>query len=331
MDYLLMTQELRSFTWEKIVEMDENMGMAYISKGAVSGTVYLYGKPVKEALVWLVNIEGQAFETKTDEQGKFQAYSDGTTILDVILIRAQTPGGNDQVKIVHESFAERVNNLFTLSAEQKVQNALKLDRYKYSEDWTDPETVDEAILIDKYFSNVADAAFKSERIPLWKTQILTIGIMEAIRMVQPYRLNGNRILFQGPSHLNFITGALIVVDDVKLGHDYQLLEGIDPFDVEDIQVHLSNAEIQKFDSFALDGVIEITTKMGPASDAVSVTERRQRTMENPFWVPIIQMDETGALNFNYSNPDAELSLMGIIEGISADGELGRSEFKYIIH
>jgi hypothetical protein len=331
LDYLLMTQELRSFTWEKIVEMDENMGMAYISKGAVSGTVYLDGKPVKEALVWLVNIEGQAFETKTDEQGKFQAYSDGTTILDVILIRAQTPGGNDQVKIVHESFAERVNNLFTLSAAQKVQNALKLDRYKYSEDWTDPETVAEAILIDKHFSKVAEAAFKDEKIPPWKSQILTSGIMEAIRMVKIYRISGNRIFFQGSSSLSLTTGALIVVDGVKMGHDYQLLEGIDPFDVEDIQVHLSNTEIQKFDSFAVDGVIEITTKMGPASDAVGATERRQRTMENPFWVPIIQMDETGALNFNYSNPDAELSLMGIIEGIGADGELGRIKFEYIIH
>ncbi len=331
LDYLLMTQELQSFTWEKIVEMDENMRMATISKGAVSGTVYHDGKPVKEARVWLVNIEGQAFETKTDELGKFQAFSDGTTILDVILIRAQTPDGNDQVRIVHESFAERVNNLFTLNAEQKLQNDIKLDRYKYSEDWADPVTVDEAIMIDKHFSNVADAAFKSERIPPWKNQISTIGVMEAIRMVKIYRISGNRIFFQGSSSISLTTGALIVVDGVKMGHDYQLLESIDPNDVEDIQVHLSTTGVQEFDSFAVDGVIEITTKMGTESEAISAAERRQPTLENPFWIPIIQADETGVLNFNYSNPDAELTLMGIIEGISTDGELGRTEFKYIIH
>lgn len=332
LDYLLMTQELRRFEWKKIIEMEKNKGMTYISKGAISGTVYDDGKPVKKARVWLINTEEQMFETETNEQGKFQAFSDGTTILDIRSIRVKTPSGSDKVRIVQdESFAERVNSLFTLSVEQKLLNAVKLDRYKYSKDWADPGTVAKAVMIDEHFSSTGDAALRDERIPYWKEQISTIGILEAIRMVKPYTIMGSRIVFRGSSSLDNILGALIVVDGVKMGHDYQILENINPYDVEDIKVYLSISDIQMFGSFAADGVIEITTKQGKESEAISEAEIKRRTREHPFWVPIIRVDETGEFNFNYSNPDTKLPIMGIIEGISDDGKLGRSEFRYIIH
>jgi len=332
LDYLLMMQKLRRFKWEKIIEMDKNKGMAYVSKGAVSGTVYDDGKPVKKARVWLINTEEQVFETETNEQGKFQAFSDGTTILDVLLIKANTPGGSDKVRIVQdESFAERVNSLFTLSAEQKLLNAVKLDRYKYSEDWADPGAVAKAVLIDEHFSSIGNTVFRVERIPQWKEQITRIGVLEAIRMIKPFSIIGTRILFRGSSSLENILGALIVVDGVKIGHDYQVLENINRLNVEDIQVYLSVSDIQMFGSFAADGVIEITTKQGRESEAISEAEIKRRAMGNPFWFPIMRVEETGEFNFNYSNPDTKLSIMGIIEGISADGKLGRSEFRYIIH
>ncbi|MFQ5708975.1 MAG: hypothetical protein ACE5HO_16070 [bacterium] len=334
LDYLLMVKKLRRFKWEKIIEMDKNKGMAYVSKGAVSGTVFAGGKPVKKARVWFINTEKQVFKTETDEQGKFQAFSDGTTILDVLLIRANTPGGSDKVIIVQdESFAERVNSLFTLSAEQKLLNAVKLDRYKHLEDWADPGAVAKAVLIDEHFSSIGDTVtvFRGERIPQWKKQISTIGVLEATRMVRPFTIIGTKILFRGSSSPDNILGALIVVDGVKMGHDKRELETINPDDVGDIQVYLSVSDIEKFGSFAADGVIEITTKQGKKSEATSEVERKRRIMENPFWIPIIRVDETGESNFNYSNPDTKLSMMGIIEGISADGKLGRSEFRYLIH
>ncbi|MFQ5544147.1 MAG: hypothetical protein ACE5FY_07335, partial [Nitrospiria bacterium] len=293
---------------------------------------YEDGKPVKKARVWLINTEEQVFETKTDEHGQFQAFSDGTAILDVLLIKAKTPSGSDKVVIVQdESFAERVSSLFTLSAEHKLLNAVKLDRYKYSEDWADPGAVAQAVFIDEHFSSIGDTVFRSEKTPQWKEQITTIGVLEAIRMIKPFSTIGTRILFRGSSSLNNIVGALIVVDGVKMGHDYRELENINPNDVEDIQVYLSVSDIQRFGSFAADGVIEITTKKGKESEAISEVEKRRRTMENPFWFPDIRVDETGEFNFNYSNPDTKLSIVGIIEGISDDGKLGRSEFRYVIH
>jgi len=331
LDYLLMMQELRRFKWEKIIEMDENKGMAYVSQGAVSGTVYDKGKPVKKARVWLINTEEQVFETETNEQGQFRAFSDGTTILDVLLIKAKTPGGSEKVRIVQdESFVERMNNLFTLSADQKLLNAVKLDRYKYSEDWADPGAVAKAVLIDD-FSNIGRTVVMRGRIPQWKEQITTISVLEALRMVKPFSIIGTRILFRGSSSTENILGALIVVDGVKMGHDYQVLEQVNPYDVEDIQVYLSVVDIQMFGSFAADGVIEITTKQGKESEDISKLEIKRRAMENSLWFPTIRVDETGEFSFNYSNPDTKLSIMGIIEGISDDGKIGRSEFRYLIH
>ncbi len=332
LDYLLMVQKLRRFKWETIIEMDKNKGMAYVSKGAVSGTIYDDGKPVKKARVWLINTAEQVFETETNEQGKYQAFSDGTTILDVLLIKAKTPGGSDKVRIVQdESFADRVNSLVTLSADQKLLNAVKLDRYKYSEDWADPGAVAKVVLIDEHFSSIGEAAFRGERIPYWKKQISTIGVLEALRIVKSYTIIGTRILFRGSSSLGNIVGALIVVDGVKMGHEYQILENINPYDVENIQVYLSVSDIQMFGSSAVDGVIAITTKQGKESEAISEVEIKRRAMENSLWFPTIRVDETGEFSFNYSNPDTKLSIMGIIEGISDDGKLGRSEFRYIIH
>jgi len=324
LDRLLMTKKLRRFSWKKIVEMDENKGLAYVSDGGVSGKVYdKDGKPAVNARVRLKNRAGKTLETQTNEDGKFQFFTDGSTDLDVKALKAKTAGGSDNVNIIQdESFAEKVSLLCAPGAEQKILGDIRLDQYMYSQNWADAAAVANAKMVDKYFWSTEKASILNGKIPVWKQQISYAGVLEAIRMIKPYSIIGTGIFFRGASSINNPTGALIVVDGMKWGYEYRILNSITPNDIDDIKIHLSTPDIMRFDSFAFDGVIEITTKSGRK-------KRSRFTMERPIWAPDIHVDNTGEVG--YYNPDRILSIMGIIEGISDDGKPGWAVFRYSIH
>ncbi len=332
LDQLLVSQKLRRFSWKKIVEMDENQGLAYVSAGAVSGEVYhIDGKPAENARVWLKNTAGKTLETQTDSDGKFQFFSDGSTDLDVQVIKAKTEGGSEKVKIIQdETFAQKVNKFCVLGVEQKIFNDVRLDKYKYPQNWENAAAVANAKMVDKYFWSTEKATVQDDKIPVWKQVISSVGVLEAVRMIKSYSIRGTGIFFRGASSINNPRGALIVLDGMKLGYDYRTLNSINPNDIDDIKIHLSTLEIMRFDSFAFDGVIEVTTKSG-RNKGIGRTERSRFTMKHPFWMPDIHVDNTGEVGFNYYNPDKTLSIMGIMEGISNDGKPGRAVFRYSIH
>ena len=149
-------------------------------------------------------------------------------------------------------------------------------------------------------------------------------------MIKPYQMINGRIVFQGISSLNATTGALIVIDGMKSGHDPRVLNYINPRDVENIQIHTASQDILRFDSFAGDGVIEITTKGSGITQKTSKKKIHQQTMRNPFWMPRLNLDESGKIDFSYYNPNQKLSITGIIEGMNEEGKIVRGSFQYRI-
>ena len=331
-DCLLMTQSARCFSWDKILRFDENKGLVSISDGAVSGIVYDENKtPAANTRVWFINSDGQLFETTSDDKGKFRFFSDGTSVLDVQLIKAENVKKQENVQVViKQNFDEQLNHHFTANMRERILNAIELDRYKYSPDWTDEKLLTQAITIDEHFSNTEKADHKDKKIPPWKRHIMHVGVLEAIKMIKAYQIVNGVIVFHGISSMNAPTGALIVIDGMKVGHDPRLLSGINPYDVENIQIHTSPSAILRFDSFAADGVIEIVTKGSGREQEKSEIDIHQQTMKNPFWMSRLKLDETGEINFSYYNPNQPLSIKGIIEGISEKGKMIRGTFHYRI-
>jgi len=331
-DCLLMTQSARCFSWDKVLSFDESKGLNSISDGAVSGFVYDKNEmPVVNTRVWLINSDGQLFDTISDDKGEFRFFSDGASVLDVQLIKADNVKKQENFQVMIErNFDEQLNHYFTANMRERILNEIELDRYKYSPDWTDEKLLTQAIYIDEHFSNTEKADYKDKKIPPWKRHIIDVGILEAIKMIKPYQIIGGVIVFHGVSSMQAPAGALIVIDGLKLGHDPGLLSGINPYDVENIQVYTSPSDILRFASFAAEGVIEIKTKGSGREQKKSEIEIHQQTMKNPFWMSRLKLDECVEIDFSYYNPNQPLSIIGIIEGISEKGKMVRGTFHYCI-
>lgn len=273
-DSLLMTQSVRCFSWDKVINFKENSGAVSISED----------------------------DTKKE---------------------------NIQVDI-EQNVENQINQLFTANRFDQIHNALELDRYKYLLNWNADSVVSMTKTIDERFSSSKRVYTKEEKEPQWKRNIEHIGVLEAIRMIKPYQNINGRIVFQGISSLNNVVGALIVVDGMKYGNDIRVLNAINPRNVENIQIHTSANEILRFDSFAGDGVIEISTKGSGIKGGIGISKFQEKQIKNPLWIPRLILDETGQIGFSYINPSKSLSLIGIAEGIDEEGNIVRGSFQYKI-
>jgi hypothetical protein len=81
--------------------------------------------------------------------------------------------------------------------------------------------------------------------------------------MKPYEWYGNKIVFYGSRNsLSFQDGALIVVDGIQVGQDGSVLNNINPYDVDEINISTLPMDIQRYTGFNSVGVIEIDTKRG---------------------------------------------------------------------
>jgi hypothetical protein len=134
-------------------------------------------------------------------------------------------------------------------------------------------------------------------------------------MIRPYQIYGNAIIFQSSKSLLNPSGALIVIDGVKTGNDRTVLDRINVRDVVDLKVYTQPADIQRFSSFAVDGVIEIVTKRGPVENVEQVS----RTA-SPLWIPNIFIDKTGKKSVSFEHPEFAHPLVGVLQGMADLGE-----------
>ena len=94
-----------------------------------------------------------------------------------------------------------------------------------------------------------------------------VSLLEVIRIIKPYNIVSNQIVFQGSiNSLNFQQGALIVVDGQRMGTSINVLENMNPAEVASIKVSTNFADIQQYSGVNSVGVIEIKTH-GTNSDS----------------------------------------------------------------
>jgi hypothetical protein len=109
---------------------------------------------------------------------------------------------------------------------------------------------------------------KVERVPAYKKMLETgTPILEVLKVIKPYNLQGSNIVFMGSANsINFQGGALIAIDGVNRGTDASVLAGISPYDVESISASTDPNDIQRYTGLNSVGVVEIVLKSGPAKE-----------------------------------------------------------------
>ena len=179
-----------------------------------------------------------------------------------------------------------------------------------------------------------------DKVPYWKKYLEGSGtVIDAVKMIKPFEIIGGMIVFRGVSSLKFQDGALIVVDDQKMGTDASLLSQMDPKIVDDIEVLLDPTDIAKYTGFNSVGVIVITTKRGgptvkdvPTENAGQKDKSNGLFMPHPIgnkkynllttlqWIPDLSTDENGETTIKFTTGNIKSTFILKIAGFSDKGE-----------
>lgn len=231
---------------------------------------------------------------------------------------------------VKQDFNRSLSDYFKADPLQSIRNAVRLDRFKYAPGWDEDAALAQSQTVNAYFSESRIITNLFTRVPPWKRHIEEVGILEAIRMIRSYQIVQGKILFMGTGSFQQIVGALIVIDGHKVGTNPELLQMVNPRDVEDIQIYTSPSDTHRYSSSASDGVIEITTKTGATLQEQNPEKIRKRTMKEPLWIPVLELDDTGLIDLSYNNPTLRLPILAIVEGMNEDGRIVRGSLRYDI-
>lgn len=235
---------------------------------------------------------------------------------------------------------------FSNEFEQKLkENAVKLNQAKL--------VTDQVNFQDNYYLENAGLISpkpkrKMSEIPKNNTykKYLETGtsLIEVLKVIKPFSLEGNKIIFPGGHNsINAQGGALIVVDGQQMGEDASVLNQINPHDVEDINMSTSPIDIQRYTGLNSVGLIEITTKRGKVPTLETDNEleavmydgeyRIPKFFELPadgklsttaFWNGQIIVDEHGKTSLKIPGLNLVSDYLILVEGVGANSQFGHA-------
>ena len=164
-------------------------------------------------------------------------------------------------------------------------------------------------------------------------------------------MNG-QIVFSGMiNSINFQSGALIVIDGVKMGTAIDVLNNIATYDVEEIKISTDPMDIQKYTGLNNVGIIEIVTKRGekliPSAGPITKKEELYKDgLRIPrnfltsdaltgqpgkdirttlYWNPDMEIGASGTTTFSVPLSEIRSDFVISAEGITSSGKMIRAE------
>jgi hypothetical protein len=262
LDYLMICNEIKSFSWDRILALKESKPGQFpeISTGLSGKVTDRKGNPVPNAKIRVMNNRDMKLYTAmADEKGffKYQEYQP-VNVPDLSITATDKDGkGNYQV-----------HTNPTLS--DKVGMKIKFLNNLYSEKTVDPVALSGYLnsntgqIFEQPTIKLTTAGQEKPRVESYKTLLASASnLLDVIKSMKPYNLINGQIVFHGMiNSLNAQSGALIVIDGVKMGTMADLLSNVAPYDVDEIHISTDPMDIQKYTGLNNVGVIEITTKKG---------------------------------------------------------------------
>ena len=265
LDYCLVSNSLRGFDWNRIVAIDPAKGSSpRLNAIRISGTV-LDEKdlPVPNALVSLTSTSLQQFNASSDLHGEFVINLPVSVEKRNLSASATDVSGRGNYRVVlNKSFKdELVNSLSHLSL-NSWQILEQIYESEYFRDNPDFLKVKPPVKVRIDERKVTE--------PYWKKYLTgSSHLIDIIKSIHPFELNGGKIVFRGINSFIAQDGALIVIDGQRMGTDASALTMVNPQDVEDIRILLDPVEMGIYSGLNSVGVIEIKTKQGGIDNSKS--------------------------------------------------------------
>lgn len=339
-NYLLIANQAKNFSWQNVLHFDRQQEQNRFQQTGLFGQVLdKNNQPVPNAKVSFINSQNmQILNTSTDQNGTFFQQAIAPNDKDNFVIKAIGSDGNSDLRVVFEkSMAEQISDHVQRVAQQVGGN----EEAQFSQSFFRQNK--------QLFSKLKQQKQTQREEPYLKFLETATSLMDVIKMIKPYRLEGDRIIFPGGTNsLNAQDGALIVIDGQKVGTSSSILQAINPNDVASVNVSTSPVDIQRHTGLNSVGVIEIETKRGTIDqETTTPTEPEEQLYQNGqriprdfwqrkakfpetqpttlFWSPGVHLSQLGHAEFEVATNHVIGKFLIRAELVNADGNLIRIE------
>lgn len=363
LDLLMLTQGYRHFEWKQVLSGKEPIIKYQPEKDLeISGRVSKQGKPVLNAKVTLFTNKGGAFmlDTVTDKNGRFAfshlLFEDSTKFV----VQSKVTKGQDALTLDLDTVLSPKltieNNIHLKTTDTIADNsayAINQKQFLFEQ--------------QKYGINKHPLILREVHIRAKKEQVVphsqnlngpgNAKYVLTSADLERFMCNKLSDCLQGVFGLKFIHGIptqAVVIDgdfvDPDMFDELHVddIEGIEILDVHDGAIYGSRAA---------NGILLVTTKRGrktnnyyryapgvitympkglykarefysPQYDNPHTNPKMADLRSTIYWNPNIITDKYGKASFEYFNADGKGTYKVVIEGIDADGNLGRQVFRY---
>lgn len=224
-----------------------------------------------------------------------------------------------------EDFSQKLKKLYQLEDYNKLVEEVETDQFFYKYILRYDRVLPEFLFVNK--SSLRKSYTKNyelRRIEQLQTALASgTSIWDVLRSIRPYELyDGNKIVFRGPSSINYQGGALIVVDGQKRGTDANILNSLNPHDIYDIQAHVDPVDVLTYTGLNSNGVIEITTKRGDSgkdwSDQ-SLDDQLSSYKTTLYWNPYVNTMNDGKISVTFKSAKLKTEYNIVVQGIDLNG------------
>ena len=287
LDYMLISNELKGFSWEKVLASgeDRNLSGFSTSMGVRGKVTTRRGQPAGGAKVSILNSRDmQMYSTTADENGNFIFPSLNPVDFSDYAFTAADESGRGSFNVELEpSFSDKTG-MEIISWEKIFARSMRYESPSPDYYRSNPDFIVKAPAVVKPAPQTATKT----RGESYKTLLQTsTSLPEVIKMMKPYTLMNGQIVFMGTQNSFYAqSGALIVIDGQKMGTSADALNMVSPHDVESINISLDPSDIQKYTGFNNVGIIEISTKKGgPVKGPALSLPEQEETYRDGYRIP----------------------------------------------
>lgn len=351
LDYALIANELKSFSWVNVLSSSRNIPDILAEKGISGKVTGKKGEPLPNIRINMLNTKYmQSYSATSDENGNFFLPGLNPVDLSHFSISATDDRGRGNYNVVPDPcFSDKIGREI-----QKTDS--KYAALYVTEPVSAGYLADNPGLLAKAPQMVRQELPnpKKQRNESYKNLLQTsTSLLEVIKMMKPYTITNGQIVFHGTQNsIHHQSGALIVLDGQKMGTSADVLSMIPPGDVETVNISLDPMDIQKYTGFNSVGLIEITTKKGEFTNPSSGTSGINQTEElyrdqyriprnfaalngqqpggpgdlrtTLLWEPVIKPDSQGIITFTTTIPASKTNFVICVSGIDTEGNFGKN-------
>ncbi len=198
------------------------------------------------------------------------------------------------------------------------------------------------------FSKIAKSSSKNSKSNRY-IELLHSGtsILDVIKMMKPYRLEGDKIIFGGgPNSFYGQEGALIIIDGIKMGSSTSALDLIPGSDITSISVSSDPNDIMQYTSLNSIGIVVITTSEPMQATDLSSSSQASKSIPDDFveylldtgnenqttlyWDPIMEIDEFGTGSIDVLTNHVIGSYQVDVQIINENGQIGQSSKTFTV-